>query len=65
MIENNYKFSWDSIGDVAKGRERLGETMPVFMYRLFEYSVKDILVNELGKEKTIKIFRDAGKKSRL
>ena len=63
MTENNPIFSWNSIGNVAEGRERLGETMPVFMYRLFEYSVKDILIREFGKEKAIKIFRDAGKKA--
>lgn len=53
-------FQWDSIGNIAEGRKNLGETMPVFVYRLFQFTMKDAMIQELGKEKTIQLFRNAG-----
>ncbi len=56
----NYQFTWDSIGQINLGRNNLGDTMPVFVYRLFQFTMKDTLVHSLGSEKTISIFRHAG-----
>lgn len=58
--ENDMKFSWESIGNISEGRQNLGESMPVFVYRLFQFTMKDELVKQFGKEKTIEIFRNAG-----
>lgn len=58
--EDEHKFSWDSIGNVEDGRKNLGESMPVFVYRLLQFTMKDVLIQQFGKEKTIQIFRDAG-----
>ncbi len=58
--ENESRFSWDSIGDVKDGRCNLGEEMPVYVYRLFQFTMKDVLNRQLGKDATIEIFRDAG-----
>ncbi|MEM1486238.1 V4R domain-containing protein [Oscillospiraceae bacterium PP1C4] len=55
----NY-FSWDSIGNIADGRKNLGETMPVFIYRLLLFTMKDELYRQFGNEKTIEVFRHAG-----
>ena len=55
------RFSWDSIGDVVDGRKNLGEEMPVFVYRLLQYTLKDELSRRLGNDATIDIFRSAGK----
>lgn len=62
-MEEENKFSWDSIGSISEGRKNLGEDMPVLVYRLFQYTIKDELNNQLGKEKTVEIFRNAGKLS--
>ena len=35
--ESHYRFSWDKLGDIEKGRKNLGESMPVLVYRLLEY----------------------------
>lgn len=59
--EEENKFSWDNIGDIEQGRANLGETMPVFVYRLLQFTIKDELVRQFGKEKTNEIFRNAGK----
>ena len=44
-------------------RENLGEELPVFVYRLLEYSIRDELLQTLGKEKRVEIFRNAGRKA--
>ena len=40
-----------------KSRSNLGETLPVLVYRMLEYSMKDELVSRLGKDAQIDIFR--------
>lgn len=57
-VEN--KFTWDSIGVIEDGRKNLGEDMPVFVYRLFQFTIKDVMNRTLGKEATIDIFRKSG-----
>lgn len=44
-------------------RGNLGEELPVIVYRLLEYSLKDELVKRYGKEEQIEIFRSAGRKA--
>ncbi|WP_288617989.1 4-vinyl reductase [uncultured Eubacterium sp.] len=46
-----------------KSRSNLGETLPVLVYRMLEYSLKDELVSRLGKDAQIDIFRKAGQRS--
>lgn len=58
--EDEGRFTWDSIGDIADGRMHLGENMPVFVYRLFQFTLKDALVAKFGKETAIEVFREAG-----
>ncbi len=57
---NGHVFTWDSIGDVQTGRKNLGEEMPVLVYRLFQFTIKDELIKRFGNEQTIDIFRKAG-----
>lgn len=61
FMENSHnQFSWEKLGNVKLGRENLGESMPVVVYRLLEYAVNDILTREYGVEKTNELFRKAG-----
>lgn len=53
-------FSWESLGDVEIGRENLGSEVPVLVYRLFEYSTKEVLVNRYGEEVAKDIIRECG-----
>ncbi|MDD2978611.1 MAG: 4-vinyl reductase [Hespellia sp.] len=55
-----YHFTWNQIGDIKTGRRNLGEQMPVAVYRLFEYCMRDTLEQELGKEKMIELFHKTG-----
>lgn len=54
------KFSWESLGDVEEGRRNLGQDMPVLVYRLFQYTLKDILSREYGEEASAELYRAAG-----
>ena len=58
--EDENRFTWDSIGDVVDGRRNLGEGMPVYVYRLFQFTIKDELAKRFGNEVTVDIFRKAG-----
>ena len=40
-----------------------GDELPVMVYRMLEYSMKDELIRRFGKETQIDIFRQAGKKA--
>ncbi len=59
--EESGKFSWAAIGDINDGRRNLGEVMPVYVYRMFQYTLRDELTKRFGKEAVIEIFRVAGK----
>lgn len=59
------EFKWSSLGNIAEGRESLGEEMPVYVYRMFQYTIKDEIVRQYGKAKAIEIFQNAGKASGL
>ncbi|MEF9942225.1 MAG: V4R domain-containing protein [Lachnospiraceae bacterium] len=59
-IENENQFTWDAIGNISEGRKNLGEDMPVLVYRLLQFTLKDELVKQFGNKKTIEIFRNAG-----
>lgn len=54
-------FELDNFVDLSlEGREHLGAEMPVSIYRLFQYTLRNELIKDSGKEKTIQIFRRAG-----
>ncbi|WP_394924017.1 V4R domain-containing protein [uncultured Robinsoniella sp.] len=56
-------YSLDILGDVQTGRKNLGPEMPVIVYRLFMYSLRDTLEQEYGSNKTVQILRECGKKA--
>lgn len=60
--ERNYnKFAWQDLGDIEKGRPNLGLTVPVLAYRLLQYTLRDVLITELGADKANDIFIKAGR----
>ena len=54
------KFSWECLGDIQEGRTSLGFDMPVLVYRLFQYTLKDILSREFGEQYSANLYRAAG-----
>ncbi|MEG2022339.1 MAG: V4R domain-containing protein [Oscillospiraceae bacterium] len=56
-------FSWSLLGDIKNARAGLGDTMPVAVYRLFEYTMRETLIEALSKNAAIALFREAGRKA--
>lgn len=60
--EHDYsKFKWEDLGDVKRGRPNLGLTVPVLVYRLLQYTIRDIMITELGVEKANEMIIKAGR----
>lgn len=60
--ERDYnKFKWEDLGDIKTGRPNLGLTAPVLAYRLMQYTMRDVMIKELGVEKANDIFVQAGR----
>lgn len=60
--ERDYnKFKWEDLGDIKTGRPALGLTVPVWAYRLLQYTFRDVMITELGVEKTNEIIIKAGR----
>ncbi|MDR1685394.1 MAG: 4-vinyl reductase [Desulfovibrio sp.] len=65
MADRQYEFSWDFIGDVEEGRPNLGNTTRIEVYRLFQYTLRDVLEEKFGTEVADSILFDAGYKAGL
>jgi len=51
------KFDWSMIGNIGEGRPNLGNTMDVSVYRLMQFTLRDVLNAETADQ----IFYEAGK----
>ena len=56
-----YKFSWDLLGDIEAGRPNMGSTTRVEVYRLMQFTFRDVIESTLGTEMADQIFYDAGR----
>ena len=54
------RFDWSMIGNVGEGRPNLGPTMDVAVYRLMQFTLRDILITEFGAEAADRIYYKAG-----
>jgi uncharacterized protein len=61
MTDRKYRFSWGLIGDIALGRPNLGHSTRVEIYRLMQFTFRDVMEEHLGLDKTDQIFYQAGK----
>ncbi|MDR1962531.1 MAG: 4-vinyl reductase [Planctomycetaceae bacterium] len=55
-----YEFSWDIIGDINEGRPNLGTDVNIVLYRLMQYTFRDVAEQRYGKEVCDQLFYDAG-----
>lgn len=55
------RFSWEDLGDIETGRPNLGPLVPVLVYRLFQYTLRDTLVAELDVQRANDLFFKAGR----
>ncbi len=53
-------FDWTMLGKIDTGRPNLGFTMHVAVYRLMQFTLRDVLVIKYGVEAADRIFYEAG-----
>lgn len=58
--ERKYEFDWSLIGDLEMGRPNLGNTTRVEVYRLMQFTFRDVLERKYGTEVADEIFYEAG-----
>jgi predicted hydrocarbon binding protein len=56
-------FAWDMLGDLESGRPNLGPSMPVAVYRLMQFTLRDLLVQELGVAQADHLLYEAGRRA--
>jgi len=54
-------FSWSDLGDIEAGRPNLGATTHVAVYRLMQYTMRDVLIKRYDPETASYILFDSGK----
>jgi uncharacterized protein len=57
---NEALFNWSMIGDILEGRPNLGKTMDVSVYRLMQFTLRDVMIQEYGVARTDQLFYKAG-----
>jgi uncharacterized protein len=60
-MERKYSFNWSLLGDIEQGRPHLGHTTRLEVYRLMQFSLRDVIESKLGGAATDEIFYEAGK----
>jgi predicted hydrocarbon binding protein len=61
MKENRkYRFSWDLLGDIKLGRPNLGPNARLEVYRLMQFSFRDVIEQQYGSKAADAVFYKAG-----
>lgn len=58
---SGYRFQWKDLGDIEKGRPNLGPNTSVSVYRLMQYTLRDVLITRYGVEAANEVLVEAGK----
>ncbi len=56
-----YKFEWKDLGNLEVGRPNLGPMTNVAVYRLMQYTLRNVLIDEYGAAKTAELLKEAGR----
>jgi len=59
--DRKYQFSWNLLGDIALGRPNLGASTRLEVYRLMQFTFRDVLEQKYGSASADEIFYQAGK----
>ena len=54
------QFEWSMIGDIGQGRPNLGSTMDVAVYRLMQFTLRDVMIRNFGVDTADRILYEAG-----
>jgi predicted hydrocarbon binding protein len=53
-------FDWSMIGDITKGRPNLGSTMELSVYRLMQFTLRDVIIQEFDTATADRLYYKAG-----
>ena len=53
-------FTWGMIGDITEGRPNLGSSMDVTVYRLMQFTLRDVIIQEFDPATADRLFYKAG-----
>ena len=56
-----YRFRWQDLGNLEEGRPNLGPTTHVVVYRLMQYTLRDVLLTKLDVQQVNGILKESGK----
>ena len=56
-----YQFQWKDLGNIEEGRPNLGPSTLVSVYRLMQYTLRDVLITRYGVQTANELFVEAGK----
>lgn len=56
-----YQFQWKDLGNIEEGRPNLGPTTSVSVYRLMQYTLRDVLITRYGVQTANELLVEAGK----
>jgi uncharacterized protein len=59
--ERKYAFSWKLLGDLELGRPSLGNTTRLEVYRLMQFTLRDVIEQEFGSEVADRVLYEAGR----
>ena len=59
----NLRFSWSDLGDIEEGRPNLGGTTSVTVYRLMQYTMRDVLIQRYDPQTAGEIFFESGRQA--
>jgi hypothetical protein len=58
---STHRFQWRDLGDIPLGRPNLGASTSVAVYRLMQYTLRDVLITRYDPETAGDILREAGR----
>ena len=53
-------FDWSMIGNIPEGRPNLGSTMDVAVYRLMQFTLRDVIIQEFDTATADRLYFKAG-----
>ena len=55
-----YHFKWKDLGNISEGRPNLGESTNIAVYRLMQYTLREVLATRYGANIAGAILQEAG-----
>jgi len=61
LNKRRYEFDWGLLGDLDEGRPNLGRTTRLEVYRLMQFTMRDVIEQRYGRQAADEVFYEAGR----